>query len=439
MAGDGDEESVNSATIETLVKDVQNEEEVVMRIHHSGEDFDVTRKAKKSMELAMDAAANQPNYYFKCQFAVEAVCDILNLERNEYSFRTDDEDSNANFDWKSAFPGHPDTYPKSLEPSKDEYKLVKTACENVKEEKDAEAIKRGFPSSGIQSYITFQQKWRSWRQWSAVFKAMNPDMADDTVYDAMTAELKLLSSNKTITQKINEAVKKQRAKILKQERLANKETANENEIIDLTEQVEQSKEALKKIEAKEEQLKQAKTSAKNGHTRIGTGKTEAIKKVIMDQKKIRKEKGDVKKTIKNLDKQVEVQKKRKQYVEKAKAAPAVKKKRTPRNDLDLVNASVTPRQLFAKDGALWKPPTLIQMEGALSFEQPGEKWEDASVRKAKLLFALNRCLCEAGEVEATPTLRFVMETFGVDEMEQNFDFHARAFIQLVVLTIFEHL
>lgn len=438
MAGDDDGESVNSATIEQLVNDDLDEQEVVLRVEHHEKSLDVTRRAKKSMEMAMVASSNQPTYFFKARFVVQAVCDILETDIVEYSFPKD-HTSGVAFDWKKAFPGRENTYPPAHEPSKDEFNQVKTVYEAVKEEKDAEAKQRGMPSSGIQAYPTFQQKWCSWRRWCAIYKAMNPGMPDKTVLDLITGSLKLLPSHKTIMEAISLDVKKHRAKILQKERLAARKSETATALTALKTQATKSKEDLEKIKEQEANLKQARTNAENRKTRSGAGRSNAVLKVVQDEKKLRKEKVKVKRTIKKLAKQVQAASKRKKSIESA-VGSAPKKKKTLRNDLDLVNASVTPRQLVELDGEEFKPPREVVTDGVSSFEKPGAKWVKASLEKEELLLTLHKHLFDAGEVEATPTFNAVMEALGLDDMEEvKFEFFDRAFIQLVALTLFEYL
>ena len=123
---DDDEESVNLATIEKVMDDDAGiaDSDVLLMIHHHDRRIPVTRKAKKSMEIAIETSSNQPNYFFKAHYVLRAVCDILDMELVDYSFR-DGANENAVFDWKKAVPGRQLTYPKSVDPSKEEFDEVK--------------------------------------------------------------------------------------------------------------------------------------------------------------------------------------------------------------------------------------------------------------------------------------------------------------------------
>jgi hypothetical protein len=98
---DSDEATVLDAKVERVAQ-VLDGNEIVLHIKYEGETIEVTRKTKQSMVLAIDANSNQLTLFFKCQFVIQAVCDMLGYEFLDYSF-PDSEDEG--FDWNQVVPG----------------------------------------------------------------------------------------------------------------------------------------------------------------------------------------------------------------------------------------------------------------------------------------------------------------------------------------------
>ena len=177
----------------TVLEEAPNPDEIVLDVSLGGEILHVTRAAKASMGSALDAVANQPTVYFRCRFAVGAVTDILSVDMNEYSMPQTEEDLKA-FDWDSLVPGRKDTYPQGTPPTDNDFAKVKAVHGIVREEKDKEARVRGLPKSGVQSYCTYKQRWKQWRDICAVYRHMEPIMELPTVAALIMGRLKLCNS-----------------------------------------------------------------------------------------------------------------------------------------------------------------------------------------------------------------------------------------------------
>ena len=151
-----DDETVLEATVESLVT-APDPNEIAARVTLGCESIDVTRKAKESMSTALDAMANQPTVFFKCEFAVRAVTEILGVDMLEYSMPQTSE-TLAAFDWEAVVAGRIDTYPQGESPTDTQFSKVRSVHTLVKEEKDAQAQAMGLPKSGVQSYCTYKQR-----------------------------------------------------------------------------------------------------------------------------------------------------------------------------------------------------------------------------------------------------------------------------------------
>ena len=166
-----DKESQSTETdVEVEMEDLdteQDDNETVLKLSYDGEELEVTRAAKKSMIVAIDASANQPTYFFKCRFVITVVCDILKLDIVQYSFPTEDDDTPA-FDWNEAVPGRTETYPVAKQPTAEEFAMVQMVYNEVVNKKDKIARKKfSMPKLGCQSYKTFKQKWSSSRRYAS--------------------------------------------------------------------------------------------------------------------------------------------------------------------------------------------------------------------------------------------------------------------------------
>ena len=126
------------------------------------------------------------------QYVIHCAALILEVELLEHTFPQTKEELDA-FDWSEVIVGRVDTYPKGTPPSSAEYEKVRTIHKLVKDEKDQAAAKKKF-KSGAQSYTTFRQRWREWRQIQAIFRYMNKDASLQTVLDTATVSLKQCTS-----------------------------------------------------------------------------------------------------------------------------------------------------------------------------------------------------------------------------------------------------
>jgi len=104
----------------TSLEDVLDPDEIVIAVDVGGVPLEVSRKAKNSMASAQDAMASQPAAFYKCDFAITAVTDILKYDKLQFSFPFSEETINS-FDWDYVIVGRSDSYPKGKQPETDEF------------------------------------------------------------------------------------------------------------------------------------------------------------------------------------------------------------------------------------------------------------------------------------------------------------------------------
>lgn len=221
----------------------------------------VTLAAKQSMSTAIDAMSNQPTTYFKCRFAVKAVTDILGVDFLNYSMPQGDE---LDCDWDDVIPGRKDTYPTGKDPTESEFATVRSVHALVKGEKDEEAKRMGLPKSGVQSYITYKQRWKQWRDIFGVYGRMNRGMDLKVLDDLVMGRLKLCKSIGEIDEMIAEDIKKYKAKLYRESRKRK-----------------QARELQEQLAAKELEEEEARTKAEQAE--------EARAKLVEEQREIEKQ------------------------------------------------------------------------------------------------------------------------------------------------------
>ena len=247
----GDETVEDPLPFEQLV-DKPDESETIINIAYDGgqKTLALTRKAKQSMCASLDASSNQPTAFFRWRYVGQAVSDILGIDFLEFCFSYLPEDIN----WDTIVPGQKDTYPKAQTPSEDTFKIVRTVHLLVQEEKDEEAKANGLPKSGVQSYITYKQKWKYWRDLCVLFLAMNQGMAHQTILDLMTGLLKLCNSMDALDDVVKVEVKKFKDKLKRQERKRAAKVAIEAQ--------------LSEAKQKEEEVEQSVQEAVSQHEKV---------------------------------------------------------------------------------------------------------------------------------------------------------------------------
>ena len=211
-----DDDTVLEATVNKLV-DEPNPEENVLEIQVGSTTVTVTRKAKQLMSSALSAMANQPTVFFRCIFAVNAVCDILGVDMLSYVIPQTIDELHA-FDWEKVVPGVKKTYPQGTQPTDLEFEKVRTVHQIVKAEKDAAARAVGLPKSGVQSYITYKQRWKQLRDIASIYRHICPAYTLPVTVDQMKADLKLCTSMQEFDDVLKDVIKKYLAKRKRKER-----------------------------------------------------------------------------------------------------------------------------------------------------------------------------------------------------------------------------
>lgn len=443
MAGDDDFDETSLGPDTCVAKDLEEKksgDDLVLELRNSikGETSDVSRKAKRSLEIAMEACLSQPNYYYKCDYVVNAVCDIMGTTKVTHLFpETSEDTTEEEVDWTAVIADGKETYPKPFELPPEAFAEVRCVYNHVKNDKDREAQERGMPKSGVQSYKTFQHKWYDFRWWVTLYKLMNPTMSPQTVLNLVKVELSGLPSNDKIWDHIQTVIKKHKANIVRLERLKRQKEEAAQELINLAAQQQEAENQLAQAESQAKKLAETRSRALTRSTRSGAaGKKDTLRKVCEKEKEVKLQKRLASKLKRQSCKKIKQVEKRKKVLESADKAPKKAQKQAPRNDLTLVNAAVTPRQLCDRDGDAWKPPTLNQND---EFDEPGEKWKEASREKLELLFTLYKHLKDAEEIEAPLTFSAVMEFIGADVGNTKLDFYDRVFIHLVALILHQSL
>ena len=426
----------------------EDQDEKVIQVSYGQEDLLVSRRAKQSMRFAIDAMTNQPTIFFRCRYAVEAVCDILGKNVADYSFTQSQEDLHS-FDWKSVEPGVKETYPEGKRPTDAEFEKVRSVYELVKEEKDAEARALGRPKSGVQSYITFKQRWKQWRDLSSVYMHMNPVLNHSVILDLMAAELKLCKSMGEIEEVVKLAVKKYIAKVKRDAKKAQDRATVYTRLAEVQAESVEAKAALADAQTEldlivqeKEEVIQASQAQSEGRTRLNRAakrkvREDAIAEVEDREREFAEELEAAQQRERELLEEEKQLRERQAEVERVEVSVPAKKK-TKRSDTALLDEEPSPRTKAEKRGDAWKPPTRLATK-AVKFSAPGEKWKRESVEKVCLLNTLAQHLRAAGMLEQPIAFRTVMDFVGIDERKEEYDFNARVFIHLVALVLYEDL
>lgn len=420
--------------------------EIVLRIKAEEDTIDISRETKQAMVTAIEINANQSTLFFKCLYVITAACKMLNVDLYAYCFPQTDE-ALEEFDWNEVVPGRIETYPKGVKPTTRDFVMVAALHGICKEEKDKEAIALGFPKSGVQSYITFKQKWNHIRFWCSVYRHMNPTMNPETVLALMQVELKLCTSVVKIEEAIKDSITKHIVKLKREAKKIREQKEVEVQLNQVLEDERQADEELQEVVDLEAELAKEREEVVDESAQIVHGtrrqreqrKAAALLDIQRKEQEVQEGKTKTQQLKEELAEKKQELQKRKAISELPLAVKMNKKNNKPvkvakRHDKVRLNEAITPRKVYGLDGPDWKPPTRTA-EGI--FEGPGERWEQKSCGKIHLLIQLSRFLKEAGLVELPPTFETVMEFIGADSDtgEKNLAFFDRVFIHLIALML----
>ena len=439
---DSDSDDDVTATA-TILLEPPDPDEGAIEIKYGDESFTVTRKAKQSMTFAVEANSNPPTVLYRCLHAIQAVVAILGADILEYSMPQTQGELDA-FDWNEVIPGRKETYPPSIDPLDSDFAKVKSVYTIVKDEKDTEARSKGLPKSGAQSYMTYKQRWRQWREICAVYRAMNPTMELQTVYDLIMGRLKLLKSLDAIFEAITEDLRKHVNKLKRAAKKTSEDKAFIEKMKKAKEEAEEAKEEAKEAAEREKAIQDQRTALLNAESIPGATTRDQtrskrkfeLKKVDKEQTAAQKVAAVAKAAAQESQKQVvELAKKHREAEEDATAATAEDTKRKlKRNDTARLDLELTPRQKCNMEGDGWKPPTRIDTQ-RIAYEEPGDDWKRDNTEKIHLLLACERALTSEEMLQPMTFLK-VMEFMGADD-GRNYDFNTRIFIFLCALILHE--
>lgn len=424
----------NYMTAESLVA-LPDPSQHVIKITSGTKTYYVSQKGKNSMSSAIDSMANQPTIYFRCRWAITAVADILGVDMLQYSMPQTTQELQE-FNWDNVIVGHWDTYPEAKDPTKEEFQTVKAVHAAVKEEKDKEARQAGLPKSGVQSYCTYQQRWKQWRELLAVFRAMNP-IAELSLVDSIAMGcLKLCKSEEKMRAAVDDEVKKHVAKL---KRAAAKQAkqlkiAQDLAAAEAAEAKAAADRAAAEAEAKriQEERLALRTQDFEG-TRTQSSRQRQL--ALEEKEKERQEaqaaaKEAAEKAAAERAEQARLRRLREEEEEDNDEERPSRKKAKRADISRLIKA--TPRQVAETKGDGWKPPTRTD---AGSMEPPGCQWVEGSKRKLALLSTLRGLWREESLVSQPMTFNTVMDFIGADSGDLQLDFNGRVFLYLLALVL----
>ena len=432
-----DEDGVTAAahSLLEMPADVTN----AVSILCNGKRYTVSLEAKDAMSVAIDASSNRPTVWFRMDYVVKAACKILDIDYHEHLMPQEDEDLKA-FDWSKVIVGVQSTYPKGIRPTKEEFALVSTVYELEKSEKDKKARSVGQPKSSVQSCITFKQRWQQLRDLMAVCRHLEPDDDLQMVYDFVMFRVKLKSSIKKIYEEsVDVDLHKHLAKMNSGKRKAEREKKVQDEL-------EQAKKAKQHAKQEAARLAQEGKAAKNRINAVNNKKFQGSRSQVAAKRKV--ERTQWKKAEQEANAEAREQKKRAKKIEKEekqleKQAAAIRdepdamedpaKKKLKRNEVSLLEMTLTPRKKVELGGAAWKPPTRKDDVVAVEYDQPGAKWRDSNLHKLKLLMAISREMQSEGLIPQRVTFSGLMEHI---EGTATLEFNTRVFLYLVGLIVY---
>jgi len=421
------------------LEDALDPDEIVITVDVGGVPLEVSRKAKNSMSSAQDAMASQPTVFYKCDFAITAVTDILKYDKLQFSFPFSEETINS-FDWDSVIVGRSDSYPKGKQPETDEFAKVMSVHGLVKEEKDAQARAMGVVKSGVQSYCTYKQRWKQWRDICAVYRFMNPSMQIQTVYDLIKGRIKHCGSLGEINDKIDEDVQKHINKLKRETSKRDKEARLQKELEDAeaarqqaAAEIEESKQQESKIQEETQEIQNA--TYEGSRSQSAAARTAALEAKKAEADTLKEKQAEAKKqAAEQAKKKRELQKALNEQRKVVVVDDEPKTKKLKRNDTSLLKGAITPRKKAELDGDGWKPPTK-QDSAKPVFDPPGNLWLQDSQKKLKLLFSLARELKAEDLLEPPLAFPTLMDFIGADSLDVSLSFHDRVFLYLNALVL----
>jgi hypothetical protein len=443
--------------MEILVNE-PSDTEIVLQVQHGSDTVPVTRKALNSLKNALDVNANKLSPFFQYKFAIIAVTDILGVDLLEYSMPQAQADFDQ-YNWDRAEIGRFDTYPKAPQPDQKHFDIVSQIYKQLKDQKEAEVAAAGFSGrSAFQSYITYKQKWKLWRDLMAVYRHMQPDAPLADVEATARFRLKLCGSRGEIEFKVQEDVgkflKKRRTRINKEAAHAQAQAAVQqanNEAEQAHNAAQEAREQQERLQADADRLAAQRAQQVLENQRIRDREVRVSRRAAQaqEQKKVEEAR---KLAIQAAAKQKQKEQETKQKEQEAKEREASlqqqeldesseeevitnKRKRQSAksaqaaclNDMSLL----TPRGKAAKFGDAWFPPQLSAT--AHGYDKPGPKWAAESLKKLNLLKALHLRLKTRGEIGQTMSFVTLMEFLG--DGDGGFSYGDRVFMYLVALML----
>lgn len=413
--------------------------EIVFRIEVGGEVHTVTRKAKESMSMAQDAMANRPTTFYKCQHAMIAVCDILEVDFLEYTMPKSKEELNS-IDWENVDPLKMDTWPVAEQPSSKDFERVRLVHKIVKDEKDELAKSKGIPKSDVQSYISYKQRWKQFRDFGLLYHAMNLQLQKKTILDIMTIKLKYCTSLEKIQNEIAKDIKSHKNRLNKEKAQRQRQKELENQLAAIANEEEEAKAEIEKVDEELVAIQEQQQEIENvplGRTRgSSTEQAKAIAEKRAQEEATRKKLEEAKCKQKEKEKaRLDLQKRKNDAA--APPPPPSKVKRLKRNDTTLLNQELKPREKALSLGDAWLPPIRDAENRTISYLDGGSEWVKLSIQKSNLLIRLAAELATEQLIDQSLQFHTFLSFIGVDEddFEFDMDFDDRVFLYVVALIL----
>ena len=437
--------TVTSTNVDLPVPDPT---EIVMNVKIGNTNHAVSRMAKKSMEDAVHATSNRPTIFFRAKHAVQSAANILGIDWLEWSF-PHTKDELLNFDWTAVNSKDPKSFPRPVQPTNEQFEIIRTVYQEIKSEQDAIARKLGMPKSGVQSYTTFVARLRQWFVFSVVFRYIEPTLDMATVEAKMMGCIKLCSSGDKIMTTL-ETLMDSRIKAVQSRIYAKK--AHDKMLAAAAKADEEAKKAAEEKAAAAEEKKRCEQQKVSIQAKKFPGKKCTAQKKRVEETK-RADAG-AKEAEKKLAVAVEKEKKAKavSVTLKKKAADRYKpnslvrtlqipmgpQKKAARKDFTALDLVDTPRTKAEKLGEEWNPPRRSKESVATKvvYDPPGEKWKEEQSNKLRLLIGLRGMLTTEGMIGPPMSFTSVMEYISVDD-RCNVGFNGKVFLYLVALMLRE--
>ena len=274
----------------------------------------------------------------------------------------------------------------------------------------------------------------------AVYRHLRPGDDLQMVYDYVMYRVKLKSSiEKIYEESVDVDLHKHLAKMNSGKRKAEREKKVQDEL----EQAKKDKQHAKQEAAR---LAKAGKAAKGRINAVNNKNFQGTRAQVAAKRKV--EKTQWKKAEQQANAEAREQKKRAKQIEKEekqleKQVAAIReepeatedpaKKKLKRNEVSLLEMTLTPRKKVELEGAAWKPPTRKDDVVAVECDQPGAKWRDSNLHKLKLLMAISREMQSEGLIPQRVTFSGLMEYI---EGTTTLEFNTRVFLYLIGLIVY---